>query len=203
MRYFYFSVFLYILLIVQLNFIPSRQWVSIGIIIAISLSQFFLTKFVMNREFNGEINIRKQRHTPNYFILGLFFIWTLVAISSKRNGFIIPVLLLSFFINDLLANQLYNKMKPVFICIKNEELILNGIWVKRRNIKECKEVNIISFTNKLIFSFNDNSPLEIDKGDFSDNDLLALIEYIKERSLYTFKIGERLKKELGISGYLK
>lgn len=203
MRYFYFSVFLLVLLIVQLGFIPSWQWVSIGIIIAISLSQFFLTKFVMNREINGEINIRKQRHTPNYFILGLVFIWTLVAISSKRNGYIIPVLLLSFFINDLLANQLYKKMKPVFICIKDEELILNGIWVKRRNIKECKEVNIISLTNKLIFSFNDNSPLEIDKGDFSDNDLLALIEYIKERSLYTFKIGERLKKEWGISGYLK
>lgn len=200
MRHFIISLFLIILMVaIQFFYFPYKPWFFTGIVILFICNHIFLIKAIINRPMIGEIEVRKLREGPRYFLLILAIMSTLSIVLSRRQDIYMALTLWIFIIANIVASQLYKKSKPMFLVVNDGKLIFNGsARLTKRNVESLTEIGLDAWTNKMIFSFNDSSALDIERGEYSDIELRSLVEYLIANSKQVVKLNRNMKLEFGL-----
>lgn len=145
---------------------------------------------VLNKYFQSDFKICSHKKKIKYESIFVSLIWTIILIYDddiKINLFFI-LLYWSFPITNLIMAYVYRKKKPYTIFIKESELILNQLTLKRRNLTELNKIKFDRFSKCIYLSFENESDVEIESIEYNNDDFQRLLEIIISKSDFTVKI---------------
>lgn len=196
-KYFYILIVLFLMLSVMFfTDFPYRLYVIIALSIAIGISQFLLKKAIREREFVGQILIRKKRNSVDFMSIILILNLLILGIPTtwKENDFAIAGVIL--FIGTLVADRINRKEKSVYIAVNGQVLLINEFWKRKLNIEDLTAINYNASSDSFTISFSSKSEIKLNKNNFDYDDLIKLFNYLLQHRKQNVIVGESLREDL-------
>lgn len=196
-KYFYILILLILMLSVMffIDF-PYRLYVLIALSIAIGINQFFLKKAIRDRQFIGQVLIRKKRNSVDFVFILLIVNLLILGIPKawKENDVAIAGVIL--FIGTLVADRINRKEKSVDIAVNGQELLINEFWIRKLNIDDLTAINFNASSDSFTISFSGKSEIKLNKNNFDYDDLIKLFSYLLQHRKQNVIVSESLRGDL-------
>jgi hypothetical protein len=184
------------MLVINFTNVPFRLSILIVLAIAISINQIFLTRSIFKRNLVGQIIIHAQKKSLSFTSILLAIVWTIFAISGQKNDIFIAFLFWTFVIGDLVSKKIYKKEKPIYFVVNNGQLIINDIWLLKRDIATLTKISLNGLTDNITLSFAEKSNLKFNRNNFDYEDVKMLVNFLKMHSKQSVTISENLKIDI-------
>lgn len=182
------------MLVINFTNIPYRLFILIAI--AIGINQIYLTKSIIKRNLSGQIVIRKQKQNIGVSSILLTLTWTVFAIVGQKDDIYVALLFWILLLAGLISNRIYKKERPISIVVNNNDLLINNVWLIKRNTKTLTRISLNGLTDNIALSFSDQSAITIDRRNYNDADITTLLRYLTEQSAQKVTFSENLMTEL-------
>jgi TRAP-type uncharacterized transport system fused permease subunit len=193
MRHFVFGMLLYAcLLVISLTEFAYKPIVFTAFIPFVLLFHYLRVRATINRKFTGQLQIRSQRKSVSAMTVVLVGLWALLAVIEGREQMYFAAIFGAILVSELLEDFLYKKEKPVTLIIDGNELIVNSVWIIRRNVETLTRVKLNNFTNNLVCSFTENSSITIKYSDYKKENIDILIDTLRSKSQYSVEVSSNL-----------
>lgn len=175
---------------------PYRLYVLIALSIAIGINQFFLKKAIRDRQFIGQVLIRKKRNSVDFVFILLIVNLLILGIPKawKENDVAIAGVIL--FIGTLVADRINRKEKSVDIAVNGQELLINEFWIRKLNIDDLTAINFNASSDSFTISFSGKSEIKLNKNNFDYDDLIKLFSYLLQHRKQNVIVSESLRGDL-------
>jgi len=175
---------------------PYRLYVIIALSLAIGFIQFLMKKAIRDREFIGQLLIRKRRNSVDFvFILLIANLLTFgIQKAWKENDFAIAGLII--FIGTLVADRINRKEKSVYIAVNGQELLINEFWIRKLNIDDLTKIDFNASSDSFTISFSGKSEIKLNKNNFDYDDLIKLFSYLLQHRKQNVIVSESLRGDL-------
>lgn len=195
----YFYILIALILVLSVIFFidfPYRLYVIIALSLAIGFIQFLMKKAIRDREFIGQLLVRKKRNSVDFVFILLFVNLLVLAIPStwKNNYGVIAVVIL--FIGTLVADSINRKEKSVYIAVNGQELLINEFRIRKLNIEDLTSINYNASSDYFTISFSDKSEIKLSKNSFDYDDLIKLFSYLLQHRKQNVIVSESLREDL-------
>lgn len=168
----------------------------IALAIGIGINQVYLTGSVIKRNLSGQIVIRKQKQSIGISSILLALIWTVFAVLGQKGVMYVALLCWALLLAGLISNRIYQKERPISIVVDNNNLLINSVWLIKRNIRTLTKISLNGLTDNIALSFSDKSAITIDRRNYNDTDITTLLRYLAEQSAQKVTFSENLIAEL-------
>lgn len=152
-----------------------------------------LANSVLKRKFTGQLIIKKNKSHISLLPLLVSLNFILLGIAGEKSRVYIPLLFLVAIIAIFISGFIYSKKNTVSIVVKDNELLINGAWITKRDIDTLTAISLNGFSNKLTFSFIDRSSVSVDYADYRSTDMADLISYLHQFSKHKLYMSENIK----------
>jgi hypothetical protein len=187
-----FSVFVYF----QISELEYNLNQNIGLVCLMYLTLFLWEYSILNKTYESNFKIRSQRKIIDIYELMYIISWTvLLSIPNYqyKNHILIIVFFWGFPIIDLFMWFVYKTKKPFTIFIKEDELILNTRWIKKRNLTEVTQIKFDLFSKNLKLNFKSKAEISIKTTEYKVEDIKKLLEIMIEKSSHNIFIPQNYK----------
>lgn len=146
---------------------------------------FFWEFSVLNRNFESDFKIRSQKKTMSIFDIGVALFWTLYILFltdfKESLSFLIFVFWV-FPISEFIMRFLYKAKKPYTILVKDNELILNKRWIKKRKLSKLNQIQFDRFNKNLKLVFEKKTAISFKTTEYKIEDIQSLIAILIDKS---------------------
>ncbi|MBL0136727.1 MAG: hypothetical protein IPP79_23485 [Chitinophagaceae bacterium] len=195
----YFYILIALILVLSVIFFidfPYRLYVIIALSLAIGFIQFLMKKAIRDREFIGQLLIRKRRNSVDFVFILLIANLLILGIRKgwKENDVAIAGVIL--FIGTLVADRINRKEKSVYIAVNGQELLINEFRIRKLNIEDLTSINFNASSDSFTISFSGKSEIKLNKNNFDYDDLIKLFSYLLQHRKQNVIVSESLRGDL-------
>lgn len=175
---------------------PYRLFVIITLSLAIGINQYLLKKTIRDREFIGQLLIRKKRNSVDFVFILLFANLLILGIrkSLKENDVAIAGAIL--LIGTLVADRINRKEKSVYIVVNGQELLINEFRIRKLNIDDLTAINYSASSDSFAILFNGKPVIKLNKSNFEYDELIELFSYLLQHRKQNVTVSESLRDDL-------
>jgi hypothetical protein len=160
-------------------------WLNILLVILILLIPVLWEYSIIDTNYESDFKLRSQRITIGTFEIIYAIAWTLllwIRNDTYKDIIFLIFIFWTFPIAELVISFVYNKKKPVTLFIKDNELILNRRWPKKRNLTELSQIQFDRVGKKLKLDFMSESEVSIKTTEYNTDEVQKLLEILVEKS---------------------
>ena len=160
-------------------------YLNIGFVVLIFSLSYLWEYSVINRNFDSEFKIRSQRKVFELYDFLNAIVWTSWLFFGYFGNEITIFMVLIFWtfpLTQIIMWFIYRNNKPYTLFIKENEMILNKRFVKRRNPSELTQIRFNQLTKNLRFEFETKSGISVKITEYKIDDIQILLEKLIKQS---------------------
>lgn len=175
------NLFIILFLFIILLYSDAEYKVPLFILLIITngLNTLYLTWTISKRKLNGQLVIEKNAPRTFYTKVVLLILFIVFSISISYDTKYIKYLNFSFllfaFAFDEVDNYVKRKFKYNSLIIDNSTLIINGLFISKRDLKDLVKIHSIDLGDYLILTFKNSRRLTIERSHYKKGELWDFI----------------------------